>query len=405
MAELKKPNSFRQGPNGEVIREQIGNPVQRQQGGAGATPGSNTPDASGTGASSQQFSDTGVVGNPLPALANKAASFIKGIRAGLANAEATSEQGGQRPPITPYSSDNPPSFKISLADQSSTPTLPDRATVVPTSVFPSGAELQREALGGGATVTGKIVPISPEERSSAFSNEPIKQVISPDSTGVLFDNKQGGLGYIVSNKTFSPDQLERLGKTIETNALQSTKDRFARDAANTEEQNRRYGTGTVEPGSKEFLQQRLAEEFKRPFLRRGVIGDLEGALKGIDTDKTNRDTLASSLVTNQTQAQQKASQQAFENENKNIQIQQTATKNLFELKDKGASPIELFNRYKADTGNKPIGLGALSNIAPPDKFNAALGDPGKLKALLQEIGIPERDQISLLSEQRQQLGQ
>jgi hypothetical protein len=261
------------------------------------------------------------------------------------------------------------------------------------------SELQREALGDGATKTGNITPIP---QADIAASKPLF-----NGKDVTFSNGVGGSAQIKSDKGFTQDQVDSLNKTLEFNSLQSTKDRFARDAQNTADSLAKYGNPYADGGSnlQSFYEKRLKEEFNRPFLRRGVINDLQGALAGLNKDKTDRDQLAAGLVGSQTKAQQEATQQAFENQNKNIQIQQEATKNLFELKNTGASPIELFNRYKSDTGGGPVSLGALRNIIPPDELNTAIQDPGAFKKLLETYKIPREDAAYLSAEQRQTLGQ
>jgi hypothetical protein len=393
MAESKF-NSFSQGSNGEIKKKRIGDPNQVNQASQGAQ--QSVTDSSGTGVN-PQFSDTGIVGIP------KISNPITGILSSISNAVDTGERGGQRPPITSNTSKN-----FSLAERLGNPSsdVPVSAiTSVPTTSIAQsttdGASLQRQALGEGSTETGRISPISTEDQVSAFKAPPF------NGKDVTFENGAGGSARVQSEKGFTQDQVESLNKELAFNSLQSTKDRFARDAQNTADSLAKYGNPYADGGSnlQSFYEKRLKEEFSRPFLRRGVINDLQGAIAGLNKDKTDRDQLAAGLVGSQSKAQQDSAQQSFQNQVEETKLNQTATKNLFELKDSGASPIELFNRYKSDIGGKPVGLGALRNIIPADELGPALQDPGAFKKLLETYNIPREDAASLSAEQRQILGQ
>lgn len=360
-------------------------------------------------------------------------SLLGRIRQGFANADATSERGGMRPPITnakvtglgasltnPEPSTKPveipepskaslgevdqevkiepPAPKIEISPSIDTPKIP----VV------TGETLQREALGSGAT-------------QSSVSNTPLAGVI-PDYTSQTGDNtysftNNNGSGFrsnISTDKVLSNSSLGNIQNAIDFNAKQSTKDMFARDAQNTADSLAKYGNPySQESLAKEKYQKQLDFEYSKPFLRRGVISDLQDSIAKIDAQslavtkekndtKLGEDTLAANILMT------KDKLAAARTPEDTADIASKTLKNINELKSKGdSSTAKLYGLYKVGTGNKPAGLDALASILPDEEVGQSLGSLQSFKALLSKPEysfVSMSDKASALKELNQRLG-
>ena len=167
-----------------------------------------------------------------------------------------------------------------------------------------------------------------------------------------FTDGQGGSATISSDRGFSPSQVDSLNKTLAFNAKQSTKDMFARDAADAEKM-RNLGQGDKE-------RQGYLNSLNNAFQR----GDQKGIALFKDllqhTDKTNLEkqqlgvTREVGLAGTEATLQNQASNAAFRSDKEAHDRINTSINVIKDLEKEGASPLQKLSSARQIAGGLTI---------------------------------------------------
>ncbi|UOF79368.1 hypothetical protein [Caudoviricetes sp.] len=111
------------------------------------------------------------------------------------------------------------------------------------------------------------------------------------------DTGAGGTASVSSTRAFSPERLGELERTIAFNQKQSTKDRFARDARETEERNAKYGSGL--PDLETRLRDQYNRELSKPFRNLGVLDSLSKQIGDVLQQKAGVSSATADLAKEQ----------------------------------------------------------------------------------------------------------
>ena len=228
--------------------------------------------------------------------------------------------------------------------------------------------------------------------------------ISQDETGLHFNTSTGQGSIKFGNKTLSPDTVNQLGRDIAYNSLQSTKDKFANEAAIVAQRHADYDAFKQ---NRDYLDNASSANPNQTLLHAQQTMATLGNHKDIANINATSD-YNTSAIRQRMSAASDDSRQSIANENNNRQDIREAAKlgqgaDLATSKlisTQGFNDLPLVARAGALrlNNNGTLGLNQFKALHTQDELDNALSSKDNIKAFLKQHSYPSSDQEQILSD-------
>lgn len=238
----------------------------------------------------------------------------------------------------------------------------------------------------------QVSPVSVTPQLGSTVNPNLIRTVTQSGSTLNVDNKMGGTGSISfqDGRTLSPDKLGRLEKDINYNALQSTKDKFAQEAAIVA-QRRQDAT--------EFMRFRSLPPQARALAQANFDSDrgkiAAQAAQAEATSKIGQQRLATDIIKQQETQDFNRQKLGQENQVNLAKLLTSPEGQALELKDKLAASRKI-------TGKVDINTFKMSH--DPSFVSKSLQSEDSLRQSLLDQGYPQEDALNILDSWRQSEG-